>query len=104
MVVKTSPEDFLLLVPVTGISLPSGVINVMDKGCLKVMLAGLVEAAPMAADNVMVVPLIAVTVVPVSAVPKYTLSPTAKPVAEVTPTVVLAVVVLAVVVVMLSLL
>ena len=43
-------------------------------------------------------------VVPVSVEPKYTLSPTAKPVADVTATVVLATVVLAVVLVLLSLL
>lgn len=104
MVVKISPEDFLLLAPVTGISLPSGVIKVMDKGCLNVTLAGLVDAVPMAPDKVTVLPLMLAMVVPVSVEPKYTLSPTAKPVADVTATVVLAVVVLAVVVVLLSLL
>ena len=70
VVVKISPEDFLLLAPVTGISLPSGVIKVIDKGCLKVMLAGLVEAVPIAPDKVIVVPVMLAMVVPVSVEPK----------------------------------
>ena len=70
MVVKTSPEVFLLVAPVTGISVPSGVTKVINKACLKVMAAPVVEAVPMAPDRVMVVPLMAVTVAPVSVVPR----------------------------------
>lgn len=70
VVVKTSPEVFLLVAPVTGISVPSGVIKVMDKVCLKVTSAPEVEAVPIAPDKVTVLPLMAVTVAPVSVVPK----------------------------------
>ena len=70
VVVRISPDVFLLVAPVTGISVPSGVTKVIDKACLKVTAAPEVEAVPIALDKVMVLPLMAVTVAPVSVVPK----------------------------------
>jgi len=53
---------------VTGISVPSGVIKVIDKGRLNVMVAPELEAQ-IAPETVMVKLLIAVMVVPVSVEP-----------------------------------